>query len=251
MQHAAVWPDLIRSGPPEKQAFHRGEWHYINRPIFLNDADRSKLAGTLTANVELGPPPDATTQTQRLNIVQVIQHAKRELASPQASPADRALWLAWLCHTVGDIHQPLHSSALYSAHLFPQGDRGGNSIKTRQAGNLHALWDRFPGQDDSYTAARNRAIEWTADSDRARLGIQAAENLDPRAWVEASHELAKTVAYNAEVLTPLGAVEQSGRDLAEIDLSEAYLQAGGMVAQNMLIQAGYRLAALIRSTPLP
>src|SRR5438105_3943751 len=29
-QQAAIWADTVRSGPPEKQAFNRPEWHYIN-----------------------------------------------------------------------------------------------------------------------------------------------------------------------------------------------------------------------------
>src|SRR5689334_6447698 len=36
-QQAAIWPDLVRGGPPERRAFNRAEWHYINRPVFLTD----------------------------------------------------------------------------------------------------------------------------------------------------------------------------------------------------------------------
>jgi len=51
-QHAAIWPDFIRSGAPEKTAFSRPEWHYINQPIFLNEASRAALEGNLpTINV--------------------------------------------------------------------------------------------------------------------------------------------------------------------------------------------------------
>src|SRR5262249_55724674 len=141
-QQAAIWPDLVRSGPPDKLAFNRGEWHYVNLPIFLTDVDRAALDGKLTANVESNLPDGATVDTARMNIVQVIPFARRELANNQASPEHRALLLAWLFHDVGDIHQPLHSSALYSVNLFPDGDRGGNLINTRQARNLHALWDQ-------------------------------------------------------------------------------------------------------------
>jgi alpha-ketoglutarate-dependent 2,4-dichlorophenoxyacetate dioxygenase len=38
---AAVWPDTVRSGPAEKRAYDRPEWHYINVPHFLTDAGRT------------------------------------------------------------------------------------------------------------------------------------------------------------------------------------------------------------------
>ena len=44
-----------------------------------------------------------------------------------AAPADRADALCWVCHLVGDIHQPLHCVSLFNA-TFTSGDRGGNSI---------------------------------------------------------------------------------------------------------------------------
>ena len=61
------------------------------------------------------------------------------------APQDRAMLTAWIFHLVGDIHQPLHSSTLVSQRLFPEGDRGGNSIKLKQSYNLHALWDGTAG----------------------------------------------------------------------------------------------------------
>src|SRR5690349_16668600 len=32
-QQAAIWPDAVRSGPAEKRAFSRPEWHYVNFPV--------------------------------------------------------------------------------------------------------------------------------------------------------------------------------------------------------------------------
>jgi hypothetical protein len=247
-QQAAVWADLVRSGPPEKQAFNRGEWHYVNLPVFLTDAARSELDGTLTANVAMEPPTDAGVDTARMNIVQVIKLARKEVANEKASPEAKALWLAWLFHDVGDIHQPLHSSALYSTRLFPDGDRGGNSIKTRQAGNLHALWDQFPGRDDSLSGARNRAISDMADADQARL---AASNLDETVWLNESHALAKSTAYDDELLAALRKMELAANGDDEIDLSEEYLKGGGARSASRLVQAGYRLGEVLRQIAQP
>ena len=45
---------------------------------------------------------------------------------------------------VGDIHQPLHSVALYNK-TYPEGDRGGNSLtvyyQNSTKTNLHSFWD--------------------------------------------------------------------------------------------------------------
>jgi len=55
----------------------------------------------------------------------------------------RSIALRLLLHYYGDIHQPLHSSTLYS-NDYKSGDRGGNDfiLKNRYSTkNLHALWD--------------------------------------------------------------------------------------------------------------
>ena len=104
-QQAAIWPDTVRSGPPDKRAFNRGEWHYVNLPHFLTDAARSELEGRLTINLAMDPPMNATPDTARMNVVQVIRFARNVAADKQASPVARAVLLAWLFHDVGDIHQ--------------------------------------------------------------------------------------------------------------------------------------------------
>ena len=252
-QQAAVWPDLVRSGPPEKRAFNRGEWHYVNVPHFLSDAARHELDGKLLINLATDVPPEATLETAPLNIVQTIRFARQIVADQQTSPADRAVMLAWLFHTVGDIHQPLHSTALFSARLFPAGDRGGNSVKTLQSGNLHALWDQFPGQSDSFREARNQALEKTVDSRLAAIGTEAATTLDEQLWLKESHALAQSRVYTEEVLSALrnmesaGNRESAGNTVQPIDLSQEYLQAGGQVAEQRIVQAGYRLGALLKS----
>lgn len=246
-QQAAVWPDMVRSGPPEKRAFHRGEWHYVNQPHFLNDASRAELEGKLTINLAMEVPANATLDTAPLNIVQTIRFARNRIADKQTSPTDRAVLLAWLFHTVGDIHQPLHSTAVFSTRLFPTGDRGGNSIKTKQAGNLHSLWDGFPGQSDGYRETRNQALAELAKPDLATLGVQASINLDEKVWLDESHAQAKSHVYTDEVLAALRRMEAAGDMVEVIDLSQDYLKAGGKVAERRVIEAGYRLGAVLKT----
>ena len=43
---------------------------------------------------------------------------------------EKAIYLTWLMHLVGDIHQPLHCAAVFSEQ-FPNGDKGGNDAFIR------------------------------------------------------------------------------------------------------------------------
>jgi hypothetical protein len=60
---------------------------------------------------------------------------------------EKAIYLTWLLHLVGDIHQPLHCTAVFSEQ-FPNGDKGGNDafIRIRSSPvKLHAFWDGLLG----------------------------------------------------------------------------------------------------------
>ena len=122
--------------------FNHGTWHYINVPAFLSPADEQALAGKLNVNQSLDAP---ATPEEKMNAIQTLRVTRAMLVDPNVSDGDKAVMMTWLFHLVGDIHQPLHSSALFSQKLFPNGDRGGNDIKTKQRGNLHSLWDGFLG----------------------------------------------------------------------------------------------------------
>ncbi len=165
-QQAAVWPDIARGfSRGLRNKFHRPSWHFINLPLFLTPADEAALKPGLTVNVSLVPPgPGAAPEArEQMNVIQAIRHARKVLADPAATKADRALMLSWLFHLVGDVHQPLHSTAMFSRKAFPQGDRGGNLIDTEQRKNLHSLWDSLLGQSISPAAARKgRSRSWPA-----------------------------------------------------------------------------------------
>jgi hypothetical protein len=245
-QQAAVWPDLIRSGPAEKTAFSRPEWHYINGPVFLDSAAREALEGKLPINTEKNPPADATWETGRMNVMQALRLARERLRTKDASPTERAVLLAWVYHLVGDIHQPLHSSALVSQRLFPEGDRGGNSIKLKQRYNLHSLWDGFPGEAMEYRMARNRAVVYAEQEPWRTLGKSAAAELHETVWLAESELVAKINVYDEEVLAAVAKMESGGGAMQEIELSERYLKAGGGMAEWRMVQAGYRLGAVVK-----
>lgn len=58
----------------------------------------------------------------------------------------KAIFIRYVLHVVGDIHQPLHNTAMFNAtYPPPSGDLGGNKqyIYDLEERNmlLHAFWD--------------------------------------------------------------------------------------------------------------
>jgi hypothetical protein len=242
-QQASTWPDIARSFQGDARTeFTRGPWHYIDLPTFLTPEDKTALEGTLKENISLDPP---TTEQENMNVVQTLRLARRLLADKSTPDAKKAVMLCWIMHDVGDIHQPLHSTALYSKNLFPTGDRGGNSIKTDQRQNLHAVWDQFLGVRAPFRTARNRAITLVNDPDESKLGIQSAQQLDEKTWLDESHELAESTAYDSEVTGFLRGYADE-KEAPPIHLTERYLKTGGKVAEQRVVQAGYRLGAVLK-----
>jgi hypothetical protein len=242
-QQAAVWPDIARGFEGEaREKYTRGPWHYIDLPTYLTPEDQTALEGTLKENISLNPPE---VEQEKMNVVQTIRLARRLLADKSTPDDKKAVMLCWLMHDVGDIHQPLHSTALYSRNLFPTGDRGGNSIKTDQRQNLHSVWDQFLGVRSSFRTTHNRAIKEMADSEQSSAGTSAASSLDEKTWLDESHALAESTVHDSEVTGYLrGFMEE--KEAPPIHLTERYLKEGGRVAELRVVEAGYRLGAVLK-----
>lgn len=241
-QQAAIWPDLARAFKGADSKYHHGEWHYINVPHYLTHEDQAAMEAKLKVNLSLEAP---ITEQKEMNVIQTIRLGRRLVADKSTLDAEKAIMLCWLFHTIGDIHQPLHSTALFSQTLFPTGDRGGNSIKTEQKKNLHALWDQFLGNKAQYRTARNKAITFVNDATHATLGKAAAVKLNEEDWLTESHSIAGNAAYDNEVRGHLRAHAKE-TEAPPLKLTERYLREGGQIAEQRVIQAGYRLGAVLK-----
>lgn len=103
----ATWADVVRNTDEWRNT---AVWHYINIDSLTSTND-----------------PD--------DIVEAINFCIQRLTTALSSD-DRATWLKFLIHLMGDLHQPLHAGQ--------SRDRGGNSVRVSYGGqstNLHALWD--------------------------------------------------------------------------------------------------------------
>jgi hypothetical protein len=48
---------------------------------------------------------------------------------PKATPEERAVYLSWLIHLIGDEHMPLHCCSLFASE-YPAGDKGGTRFSS-------------------------------------------------------------------------------------------------------------------------
>jgi len=238
---AGYWPDIARRQPE----YNRPTWHYqLGATLTLGDPSQLQVPETP------GPlPPDATLETQDLYIAQAVELCRRVLGNDQAPPGDRAIALCWLAHLVGDAHQPCHAGSLYAAGVFPEGDRGANSVRTRQKNNMHALWDGLLGgrYDEGAMNRRVREIVDTPEIVAAgTVAMAKPDTLDPLVWLAESREASIAHAYTHEVLGPIKATMEEGGEVPEVYFSESYLQQAGGLAQLRAAVAGKRLAAICR-----
>ncbi|HEY4261326.1 MAG TPA: S1/P1 nuclease, partial [Schlesneria sp.] len=196
---AGYWPDVARSQP----VFTRPNWHY--------QLGASMVVGQ-PVNVPATPgplPADATMETGNLHIAQAIQLCRSVLKDKSRPSSERALAICWLIHLVGDAHQPCHAGSLYYAKVFPEGDRGANSIPTKQFKNLHALWDGLLGPffDAGDVQRRERSIiADRANWQEAQSAAKSSNGLDPLRWLSESAELGRSHVYTKEIMTPVEAV---------------------------------------------
>ncbi|CAI2376743.1 unnamed protein product [Moneuplotes crassus] len=217
---AAIWAD-----DNKEIAFNQfTEWHYANTPVILPDFEGEILS-------------------QPQNVTWGINEMVKTLSYTKTPKFNNSLALSfswrYLLHLIGDIHQPLHASTMFSAQ-FPDGDMGGNlfmiDYEAEDMNNLHSLWDASVDQYGSIWAPLSDD-EWTSIGEFAdsimkmypRESVQARVDItDPRVWAKESFNLAKEVVYS---------------DLKSGDkITPEYLKIGRKAVNEQLAVGGYRLA---------
>lgn len=231
---AATWPDMVRDrANPLHKSDHHSPWHYINYPI---DRDGVK-----------GPTPDPAWKpgTDPANILQALAKCEGDLKDAALDDAAKGKALAWYLHLVGDLHQPLHATALFSAE-YPEGDRGGNLMIVEHAGKvsrLHALWDGILGADEIGASVDAWAKQREANAAFAREAL--APELTKIAytdWAMESVELATSVAYSNGALKATKPAPNGTLPTAAPALPADYIEKGARVAEKRVVLAGHRLA---------
>ena len=235
---AATWPDIIR----DNKEFDRPEWHYIDLPQFLDASDRAAFAGKLPVNIATDYP--GRVPREKYNVVQAIELCRQTLRS-KAGPAEKAQAYCWLMHLVGDIHQPLHCSALFSVSQFPKGDRGGNEIKLKKGKNLHSLWDNLLGRASYIRNVDAAALELSNKRRYGDVWASATKEMSPATWAKDSFDVCEQVVYAEAILSAVRNAP-SGQKLEPIELPEDYYRMAGELARKRIITAGLRLGELLK-----
>lgn len=248
---AAVWPDIARGFQgADKTRFHRPYWHFINIPVFLSEEHRQALAGRINVNLSQDYP--SPTEEGQLNIAQAFKMNLAVLKSSETSDPEKAVAVCWLFHLGGDSHQPFHAAALFTPLRFDGGDKGGNNIPLRQRGNLHALWDGFLGSNDSPREVVNEAKLLLSDETLKEYGETAANSTDVSQWLNESNKIADEFGYDRLIRLEVQSKEDDPElSLDEISLPQEYLEEGGRISNRRVVEAGYRLAAVLESSLSP
>ncbi len=232
----ATWADVIRdrSFDVRYKKYHHSNWHYDDQ--FWTSKD---------GKIEYLKAPDDGGQA----LTRIAEYVK--MIGGNAKDADKALAIAWLEHLVGDIHQPLHSSARVT-DTEPKGDQGGNLFSLTpkdtprdKQENLHWFWDsivvrNIPNTKDVCDIdfleplAKGFMKKYPFEQMRGRLALS-----DPAVWAKESLTLAQNDVFSA--------------DLKRWEMpSDKYKKKGLKIAEERLTLAGYRMGEIFNqafSTP--
>ncbi|HEV2318373.1 MAG TPA: S1/P1 nuclease [Verrucomicrobiae bacterium] len=213
---SSTWPDEIRgSGSP----YDHPEWHFIDYPL------RPPL-------FSFEPDPRPTN-----NVLYGVGRCEQTLSDTNADPVLRAVYLSFLIHLVGDMHQPLHCENFFDTD-FPNGDRGGNDfyVKPDQRGvRLHGIWDGLLGTIENAANQWRYSIKIETGYPRTSLP-ELTRDTAPPSWSLESRKLAIKYGYLN------GHLRGSTNFATAPRLPEDYLSNAQEIAERRGALAGYRLA---------
>jgi hypothetical protein len=242
-QMAAIWPDLIKNDKHPSHKESRPGWHVTWLPLPVQGYK---------------VPPQAA-RAGRPNTLDALPIQMRDFAtSTSLSPERKAIALAWILHLVGDLHQPLHSVALYSKQ-WPAGDHSGSSFYVRPrkgepATPLHKVWDGlFGGRDISTTgiAALARNIAHDPKLQRDDFPTELAKKT-VQEWIEESREVARREAYRLDTTSPIHGLPEIQAKKADAtggevpQLPDGYIQHAKIIARRQEALAGDRISDFLR-----
>lgn len=214
----STWQDNIKSDGVKMMS----QWHFTNEPY-------------------VAPGFTLKSYSTTYNITTVLTDTINSLfMESTTSPWAIAFHFRNLIHFVGDIHQPLHVTAGYSAD-YPYGDRGGNSVILQNCpygdacNNLHMMWDSalLELQEDDFSVGTAYS-EFEANVTRIKNSLDLSKepeagSLDPRVWVSDAYEQAAGVAY---------------AKLNNYTITPSYIAEGQKVCDRLIALAGHRLSLL-------
>ena len=166
ISRACNWPDQVEDMPAWQWSKPQ---HFVNIPRSASHYDRQRDC------------PDGLCMTE------AIKKYADQLGDPRLEKRKQWEAFAWLCHLVGDLHQPLHAGS--------RDDRGGNQVQVNYRGkaiNLHYFWDSALIQE--YLEPHGNWQKPAAACDPLLTG-EPWNPAEIDAWTDESHRLAAEAAY--------------------------------------------------------
>jgi len=250
----ARWPDDSKFTPRDMLTWHSARW-----PVVASDAPPQARAA---AEARKGRPAGQALEALALNDAM--------LANPESTPAERALGLCWVLHIVGDIHEPMHVSDLFSKD-FPTGNAAATTSYvmdpvTESPIPLHVLWDSNVLRTPTLAEVDRNAKALVKKYPRSAFPELKAHPVgDPdafREWARGSHQIAVDWAYDLETL-PDPNKDQPAEKLVQNminfilngvspvkeapPLPAGYWERLQSTSERQLTLAGYRIADLLIS----
>jgi len=188
---AARWPDDSKFTNNDRLTWHSARWAVITK-----DAPPEAKEAVAARH---GKPAGQALEALALNFAM--------LSNPESSPTERAWALSWLMHVMGDIHQPMHVSDLFSEQ-FPEGDMAGTmgyvmDPVSKTPITLHILWDSNVLRIPTLEEVDRHAKEFMKKYPRSSFPeLKAHPVSDPNAfreWGQESHQVAVDWAFNVEM----------------------------------------------------
>lgn len=225
---AATWADIIKDKGFDTRfkKYNNSNWHYFDT-VWTSDGGK----------VSFIKSPDDPGK-----LMEKLADFDKLIRTGTASNADKAIAIAWLEHLIGDIHQPLHTTArAYGDDT--KGDQGGNLFAltpkgtTRdKADNLHRFWD----------SAIGRSIPNSADACDADYLLPIAQTIlreYPYAKLQSRLSPGKYDVWEKESVDITTSEVYKGVTRYEPP-SDDYKKKALAIAKERMALAGYRLSDL-------
>ena len=209
---ASVWADCIRRD--DLRWGYTAPWHYVN--------------------IDICKPFDLKANCPNGNCVGAQVTRNEALLADRKLPAHARLEaLAWLAHTMGDMHQPMHAG--------DRGDLGGNRVSAAYGivegrMNLHRLWDG-PIAERAITQGAPMVRRYSAD-ERSPYLAGSVEDWAREAWSISRDTVYPTAQHGPACGPALARDERARHDDADI---EALVP----VVRTQVLRAGLRLAVAL------
>ena len=225
VMRASTWPDEIkhRGGP-----YDFPNWHFVDYPLLAPDFA-----------MQPSPLPND-------DILFALKQCDSILTNGASTGEEKAVYLSYLIHLLGDIHQPLHCATWIDVdHPAPKGDQGGNLVYLRPSTKGVKLHSFVDGQFGSSTQpdAREQKNQYTllkASHPRSDYASLIQTDATPESWSLESRALALNKVYlsGTLILTSKAGTSQNP--------PHGYVHNVKGLAEDQVALAGYRLADLLK-----